>query len=135
MASEHTYLLDTQIALWIMLGVENTALKRIKELCSISDTDFIFHQTSTWEIQIKYSLGKLLLPERPENFLIESVKDSGFKYNQIEDQAIFMLDKLPLAHSDPFDRLLISHAVCNNWTILTTDNKFGEYPVKSKILN
>ena len=125
-----TLLLDTQIALWLMLGDDRLNEKVFLRKFPPKTHKFVFHQVSTWEIQIKYSLGKLPLPKKPEHFLLEAVKESGFSYESIDDQAIFMLDKLPKIHNDPFDRLLISHAILNAWTVVSTDEKFDSYPVK-----
>jgi PIN domain nuclease of toxin-antitoxin system len=125
-----SFLLDTQVAIWILCGSNRLRESEFIKRFPLKSSRFIFHQASTWEIQIKYSLGKLPLPKRPELILKESVKDSGFHYERIDDEAIFMLDKLPKIHNDPFDRLLISHAMLNAWTIISSDEKFEKYPVK-----
>ena len=91
--------------------------------------EFIYHQVSTWEIQIKYDLGKLPLPRPPSEVLSEWIKTSGMRSKSIEDRAIFLLGNLPPIHRDPFDRLLIAHAVANGWTILTADEIVKRYPV------
>ena len=38
-------------------------------------------------------------------------------------------EKLPLIHKDPFDRMLISQAMLNGMTLVTSDEVFGEYTV------
>ena len=133
-SSNHkSYLLDTQIALWLMLGSRELDEGKFRKRFITDNEDevsFYFHQISTWEIQIKYNTGKLKLPQSPDEFLIEAVKQSGFTYEKINDQGIFFLGKLPSIHKDPFDRLLIAHAASLGWTIITTDNKFKDYPVK-----
>ena len=123
------YILDTQIALWIITKNKKLDIKEFKSKFVRPGTSFIFHQASTWEIQIKYSLGKLPLPKRPKDFLIDAVKKSGFIYEHISDEGIFFLDKLPQIHKDPFDRLLISHAITSGWTVITSDESFQSYPV------
>jgi PIN domain nuclease of toxin-antitoxin system len=125
-----TFLLDTQVALWIMSGSNRLREDDFSNRFPPRESKFIFHQTSTWEIQIKFSIGKLHLPKRPELILKEAVKESGFQYERIDDEAIFMLDKLPKIHNDPFDRLLISHAILNAWTVISSDEKFENYPVR-----
>jgi len=55
---------------------------------------------------------------------------TGFAYEQVEDDGIFFLSKLPQIHRDPFDRLLIAHAVSNGWTVITADETFERYPVR-----
>lgn len=123
------YLIDTHVALWILLG--DPRLKEADFFARFgSDETFIFHQISTWEIQIKFDLGKLKLPQRPENFLKKAIEETGFAYEQVEDDGIFFLSKLPQIHRDPFDRLLIAHAVSNGWTVITADETFERYPVR-----
>jgi PIN domain nuclease of toxin-antitoxin system len=39
--------------------------------------------------------------------------------------------QLPQHHADPFDRMLISQAVVENLTLISTDNKISRYRVKS----
>src|SRR5688572_25881805 len=105
-----TILLDTQIALWILTDSPRLP-KHIRRAAGQDDFCWIFHQTSLWEIQIKYSLGKLPLPGPPENYLPEAIWQAGFEQSSIENEGIYFLGKLPNHHNDPFDRLLIAHAV------------------------
>jgi PIN domain nuclease of toxin-antitoxin system len=48
----------------------------------------------------------------------------------IRYEHILQLERLPLHHSEPFDRLLIAQAVAESLPILTHDEKFPLYPVK-----
>jgi PIN domain nuclease of toxin-antitoxin system len=123
-------LLDTCVALWFW-----TADKRLPPniVGVIEDeaNDVAFHQASSWEIQIKYQLGRLKLPERPQAFIPEAVARSGFEYHRIEDEAIYLLPKLPAIHADPFDRLLASHAIHHGLTIVSRDEDLLRYPVST----
>jgi PIN domain nuclease of toxin-antitoxin system len=123
------YLLDTQVALWLLLGSDKLPEKPFRERFLHEPARLIFHQVSTWEIQIKYELGKLPLPRRPEEFLLDAIGSAGFIYEKIDDQGIFLLDRLPKLHRDPFDRLLISHALLNGWCLITSDQEIQKYPV------
>lgn len=123
-----TYLLDTQIALWLFLDSPRLP-KEAKALLSATGAIAIFHQTSTWEVQIKYDLSKLPLPERPEQCLPRWIESSGLSRSPIEDAAIYLLGKLPPIHRDPFDRLLIAHSILRGWPLITADPVFAEYPV------
>ncbi len=122
-------LVDTQIALWILLEAIELP-KRYVELTKQSDIRWIFHQVSLWEVQIKYDIGKLTLPSAPHTFLLDAVSASGFDRELIQDEGIFMLNKLPPIHRDPFDRLLIAHALVHGWEIATTDGQIARYPVR-----
>ena len=130
----NNYLLDTQVALWIINSDPKLDKKDFFAKFDLENSVFIFHQASTWEIQIKYQLGKLPLPLSPKDFLVETIERSGFVYENISDKGIFFLEKLPAIHRDPFDRLLISHAMVNAWTILTRDQTITEYPLASIIV-
>ena len=101
-----TVLLDTQIALWI------------------------FHQTGLWEIQIKYSLGKLPLPAPPQEYLPAAIEQAGFLESSIENEGIYFLDKLPNHQNDSFDRLLSAHAMLHAWEVATVDTQWEAYPIR-----
>lgn len=121
-------LLDTQIALW--LWIQPTKLNASQRaLLKDPTNEVIYHQVSTWEIQIKYDLGKLPLPGRPAEVLPNWISASGLRSVSIEDRAIFMLGQLPAHHRDPFDRLLVAHALVNGWSLLTADEMLKTYPV------
>lgn len=82
----------------------------------------------TWEIQIKFGMGKLRLPDRPEAFLPKAIRRSGFHYAPIMDAAIYFLDRLPTFHRDPFDRLLVAHSITENFHLATVDRRIQQYP-------
>ena len=124
-----TVLLDTHVALWLFAD-DPQLPDVIRQRASEPDIRWLFHQVSTWEIQIKYDLGKLPLPSPPGDLIPAAIDDSGLQYAQIEDEGIFMLSKLPALHRDPFDRLLVAHAVVHGWEIATVDNHVMRYPVR-----
>ena len=122
-------LVDTHIALWLLTD-DDKLPNLFRQKMLQEEHNWIFHQASIWEIQMKYDLGKLPLPTEPRKFLPKAIEKTGFIIEPIEYEAIFMLGRLPSIHRDPFDRLLISHAVINNWKIATVDSVFEKYPVK-----
>jgi PIN domain nuclease of toxin-antitoxin system len=121
-------LLDTQAALWFWLG--DRRLGRSARALIAEAPEVLFSQVSTWEIQIKWGLGKLHLPAEPRVFLPEAVRNNGFGYLPISDEAIFFLGKLPAVHRDPFDRLLVAQAAAAGMTLISADPIFAGYPVK-----
>ena len=124
-----TILLDTQIALWILADSPRLP-QHIRNAAGQEDFCWIFHQTSLWEIQIKYSLGKLPLPGSPENYLPDAIRHAGFQESSIENEGIYFLSKLPKHHYDPFDRLLIAHAIFRGWEAATADHQWDAYPLR-----
>jgi len=124
-----TVLLDTQIALWMLTDSQRLpALYR--RAAADPDIRWIFHQVSLWEIQIKYDTGKLVLPKSPGDLLPDAIKEAGFFPGALEDEGIFLLGKLPPVHRDPFDRLLVAHAILHGWEIATVDKAVIKYPVR-----
>jgi PIN domain nuclease of toxin-antitoxin system len=122
-------LLDTQIFLW--MHFETAKLPgNVKAAMAVEDICWYLGQVSIWEIQIKYDLGKLPLPGSPGSLIPRLIRDSGLAFASLENDAIFMLGKLPPVHRDPFDRLLVATALVNGWEIATADATLEEYPVK-----
>lgn len=125
MNEETEYILDTEVALWLLLGDERLAEKEFRErFLSNPESSPAFYQVSAWEIQIKYDLKRLLLPEPCEAFLMDATRRSGLAYRTIEDRGISFLGKLPQVHRDPSDRLLIAHAAADGQTIITANKTF-----------
>lgn len=122
------YLLDTCAALWLW-GAPDRLSESVAEILRDGRNEILFSQVSTLEIQLKYGLGKLRLPKPPEQFVPEAVDRHLLLYEQIRDDAIFLLQKLPRLHDDPFDRLLITHALTSGSTLLTPDPLIHKYPV------
>ena len=122
-------LLDTHIFLWSQFAPSKLSA-RLATLFSSDEVCWHLSQVSLLEIEIKYDLGKLELPETPQNFLPQLIEDSGLNFHPLENKAISMLGKLPKLHRDPFDRLLIASALVNGWEIATMDTIFDQYPVQ-----
>ncbi len=122
-------LLDTHIFLWSQFAPSKLSPK-LSALFSSDDVCWHLSQISVLEIQIKYDLGKLELPDTPQNFLQKLIQDSGLNFHTLDNKAIFMLGKLPHLHRDPFDRLLIASALVKGWEIATVDRIFDQYPVQ-----
>jgi PIN domain nuclease of toxin-antitoxin system len=122
-------LLDTHIFLWSQFAPSNLSPK-LAALFAAEDVCWHLSQISVFEIQIKYDLGKLELPDPPQKFLTGLIQDSGLNFHPLENKAIYMLGKLPNLHRDPFDRLLITSALVKGWEIATVDPVFDQYPVQ-----
>ena len=86
---------------------------------------------SAGEIAIKYSLGRLKLPQPPRQYVLtRSIKDAVSLLDITADHALECAD-LPLHHKDPFDRLIIAQAMVERIPVLTADRVFTQYPVKT----
>jgi PIN domain nuclease of toxin-antitoxin system len=74
-----------------------------------------------WEIAILISLGRVAADER----LLE-VAD-GYELLPVRPDHCKALIALPRRHRDPFDRMLIAQARCENLTLLTRDQAIIGY--------
>ncbi len=124
-----TILLDTQIALWILVDSPKLPAAYRRGTAE-SGIRWVFRQVSLWEIQIKYDIGKLRLPKSPGELLPPAINEAGLFLESIEDEGIFLLGKLPPVHRDPFDRLLVAHAILHGWELATVDSNITKYPVR-----
>jgi PIN domain nuclease of toxin-antitoxin system len=122
-------LLDTCTFLWII--TDNSELSRnAKSIFSQPENEIWLSSVSLWELIVKYQLGRLSLPDNPEDFLVEQRKKHKIQSLSLEEKAITQLARLPNYHRDPFDRMLVCQAISNNLTILTPDKDIKQYPVQ-----
>lgn len=122
-------LIDTHIFLWYFDAVKLSQEKREFLEDTFSHEIYVSHVVG-WEIAIKYGIGKLKLPEIPELFVPDRIRRAGFLPLPIEFQHVLRVHNLPTIHGDPFDRLLISQAQCENLTIFTADRNIPKYDAK-----
>ena len=122
------YLLDTAALLMLMAEAEKVPLALRKELTA-PEVEIFFSQVGTLEIQIKYQIGKLPMPEEPAVVLPREIAKYDFTRLALSDAAIFGLSQLPPIHRDPFDRLLVSQAKLGGLVLVSPDKAFSKYPV------
>ena len=123
-------LFDTCSFLWLTLEPDKIPATVMAVFKDVGNTVYL-SSVSSWEITLKYQVGKLSLPEPPEIFLPEARKYQGIISLDLTEKHISHLGKLPAIHKDPFDRILICQAIENGLTIVTPDEHTRQYPVKS----
>ncbi len=121
-------LLDTHCWLWWLTTPEKLA-PRAQELIMDGHNDIFLSAASSWEIAIKYAIGKLPLPEKPEKFVPSRLLRDGILPFPINHVHALHVASLPMHHRDPFDRLLISQAQVERVPIVTVDSQFEAYNV------
>lgn len=94
------------------------------------ENELFLSSVSSWEIAIKYSIGKLLLPSPPAEYVPSRMETSGTSPLPVLHAHALHVATLPLHHADPFDRLLIAQAQLESLNILTADRKFAAYEVE-----
>ena len=91
--------------------------------------ELLLSAASSFEIAIKYTLGKLPLPAPPQEYVPDQIARTGVAPLAIEHAHALAVAELPLHHRDPFDRLLIAQAQLEGLTILTIDRRIAAYDV------
>lgn len=121
-------LLDTQSWLWMQVAPERL---NGDALALISDpaVELILSAASSWEIAVKYELGKLPLPSAPADYVPDRMRSSGVTPLPVTHSHALHVASLPNHHRDPFDRILIAQARLDRLTILTADRVFDRYDV------
>ena len=119
------YLLDTHTFLWFLEGNENLSQKATAAIESSKNNSFI-SIASIWEVAIKMSLKKLTLDVKLED-LKQEILTNNFEILPLDFEHILELYKLEEIHKDPFDRIIISQAISEKFTIISKDSNFGLY--------
>src|SRR5579871_2173391 len=122
-------LLDTVTFLDAVLRPEDLS-PRARDLLLDPENERYFSIASSWEIAIKYSLGKLTLPADPVQFIPEHRSKLAAEVLPIDEESVLHMTRLPLLHRDPFDRILISQALVHAMVLLTPDVRIAKYPVR-----
>lgn len=94
-----------------------------KQLISNPENEVFVSTASAWEIAIKKSVGKIKI----DLSAMDIITTSGFKIIDIALPHIEELEKLPLLHKDPFDRILIAQANFENMSLVTDDPQIKRY--------
>lgn len=116
------YLLDTHVFIWWM--EENKKLPaEIKSIIDDSFNNIFISVITPWEIVIKIKTKKLKVPKNYASYVINGI----FKLLPIEISHVLGVERLPLFHKDPFDRMLIAQAKVEDLTLITSDQKFKKY--------
>jgi PIN domain nuclease of toxin-antitoxin system len=121
-------LLDTHVVLWAATDPGRLRAEA-REALEDGASDVLVSIVTGWEIAIKQSLGKLDLPRPAEQWLPEVLRRTGFEVAELGLAAALRVRGLPWHHRDPFDRLLLAHALEDGYTIVTSDDAFTQYGV------
>jgi len=119
-------LLDTHVLLWWLQNSKRLG-KKARKLIGDPHNEIYVSAVSGWEIAIKRNMGKLKAPDALENV----IEESGFLPLPITFFHGEQAGQLPPHHRDPFDRMLIAQAQAEGLVIITSDEHFGLYGIKT----
>ena len=117
-------LVDTQIALWA-LGDPSRLSDAERVLLLDPSVERRLSPMSIWEAAIKREAGRLRAPRN-----LTAVLAAEFRMLDITAALLETAAELPPHHADPFDRVLIAHALGEDLRVLTRDPAFADYGVE-----
>ena len=123
------YLLDTHILLWAAAFDEKLP-ENVRKILSDRRFDICYSVINCWELALKESKGKILLPEH----FFTQLPSMGFPCLPVKEAHILSLRRLPAGHGDPFDRMLLAQADAEGRTLITRDATLAHYPVQTWIV-
>ena len=122
-------LLDTHTFLWWITDQPRLP-QGVRAIIENGGNEIFVSAATGWEIIIKFQLGRLILPDDPETYLMDQIQRNAFQTLPIRIDHSLHLLALPSLHKDPFDRMLIAQAQFEHLSILTSDKQIARYPVE-----
>lgn len=122
-------LLDTCTFLWIITEADELS-NNARELFIKPDNDVYLSVVSEWEMAIKYRLGRLPLPENPQQYIPEQREKHAITSLSLDEESTLHILRLPEIHRDPFDRMIVSQALVHGFAIVTPDEFIHQYPAR-----
>jgi len=124
------YLFDTSVFIWARSYPERLN-RHARELLSLKSEALYLSAASSWEIGVKYLLGKLELPDPPGLYVPAAMNMWSIRALDISHRHALSVAELPLLHHDPFDRMLIAQARLEGMVLLTADRMFEKYEAET----
>lgn len=119
------FLLDTHVLLWALAEPARIPA-RARGWLESPEHQVLFSAASVWEIAAKVRVGRLKLPLSVEDVADAAVR-TGFDELAVRASHAAATARLPMYHSDPFDRLLITQALQEPARLLTVDRGLRRY--------
>ena len=124
-------LLDTHSLLWFLNGSSRLSEAAREAICEITNPRFV-SVASLWEVAIKTSLGKLALATSFEEMIEHEIDLNDINVLPIDSPHLLAMAALPFPSNgprDPFDRMIVSQAVCDDLILIRVDSALDVYGV------
>jgi PIN domain nuclease of toxin-antitoxin system len=116
-------LLDTHILIW---AAEEVLPACVNPYFENRANKFLFSAVNIWESAIKHALKRSDFPHDPA-ILYNRLLKAGYEELPITARHTLYISNLPQIHKDPFDRILLAQAMCENIPLLTADKGLSQY--------
>ncbi|MGB6058841.1 MAG: type II toxin-antitoxin system VapC family toxin [Microthrixaceae bacterium] len=117
-------LLDTHVLLWANASPGRLGRLTSEELVNSTSNLFV-SAVSVAEMAIKRSIGKLEMSMSIADLLVPL----GASELSLTAGHASSVERLPLLHRDPFDRLLAAQALSEDLVLVTADERLLSYPI------
>ena len=117
-------LLDTHAALWFLSADERLSANARQHLTDGSNT-VLLSAVVVWEVAIKRSLGKLVVPDEYLGLLL----GAGAQALAVSVEHAAAVARLPPHHRDPFDRMLVAQAGIERAALVSSDEALRPYGI------
>lgn len=121
-------MLDTCTFIWLCASPDRISAVAT-EIIDAPETRLLLSEVSVLEIALKWSAGKLALPDPPRRWIETQISVWSLDCRALGREDMYRAAELPDHHRDPFDRLLVAAAIRANAMILTPDDAVRRYPV------
>jgi len=123
-------LLDTHAFLWAINDDPRLSKTAARVFLDATGFELLLSFASAWEMAIKASLGKLLVPRPLLGFLQEQLRLNDVNLLTPTLSHAATVAELPFHHRDPFDRLIVAQAHCESLAVVSIDGVFDAYGVE-----
>ncbi|GMV61057.1 MAG: hypothetical protein AMXMBFR74_02260 [Parvibaculum sp.] len=121
-------LLDTHTFIWWMTN-DRALPASAREIIGREDNDVFLSAATAWEMAIKHKIGKLPVVAGFIADVPGAMEAEGFVELPVSVVHGQMAGALDGHHKDPFDRMLIAQALCEELTLVSNETRFDTYGV------
>lgn len=121
-------LLDTHTFIWWMTN-DRALPASAREIIGREDNDVFLSAATAWEMAIKHKIGKLPVVAGFIADVPRAMEAEGFIELPVSVVHGQMAGALDGHHKDPFDRMLIAQALCEELTLVSNETRFDTYGV------
>ncbi|MCD7720927.1 MAG: type II toxin-antitoxin system VapC family toxin [Prevotellaceae bacterium] len=123
--------LDTNMLVFIMNDAKNRIDRRTRDMLFDYEHILLTSAACVYELMKLIYVGKVRLDRKwkSEVSLVDHIKSLDIEVRPITEEHLRVVEGLPWFddHKDPFDRLIVAHAMVENATLVSSDGKFSRY--------
>jgi tRNA(fMet)-specific endonuclease VapC len=125
------YILDTNIAVFLVSGEVDNLSKETEDILGDLNNQLNISSVAVVELLQLYRIGKVKTKKyKTANAIVQAI-EKDFYINIIpfakEHTVTLSLLDTAKGHNDPFDHSIISHAITEKLTLISSDRQFEKY--------